>query len=472
MKRLSFPLIVAVFALSCSWGETAPVDAAVEAVGETQEETVAPGDAEETTDVTALPDETTVNDLPPVGDVPGEEAVTTDLPVDETAADVDGDVAGHDLPAGDAEGCGGGPACPSDQECCFTMSGTMSCVPKGQCMFSCGGGCQNGMICCNYFGQIQMCMPEDMCPGEIGGCTKDEECKAGQVCCKFGEMAAQPTCMAEAMCPKNCTKDEDCPATQECCDLKDTVVCVDKGQCPERCYHSTTECPLGQECCDAGDGLLVCVSDAECPGSVPCADAAATCYNSEGKPLEGVVCCDVPEVGFRCVGSGGCGDWQTCSQNTDCPDGRECCPLKAGNTCVPTGACPVKPQYTKCIKHEDCVHDNDMCCIVPGMGRICAAKAECPSQCLIDGDCVAGAICCIVEGSPAQCMAADQCGLMGPCDADGKCGAGQECCDMLGSKVCMPTGQCMAGPCKTDADCPGQKCCNIGGQMACMPQCF
>jgi hypothetical protein len=155
-------------------------------------------------------------------------------------------------------------------------------------------------------------------------------------------MAADPMCMATDMCPKECTTNDDCPAGRECCDLSSdsekTVICIDKGQCPEKCVHATSECPLGQECCDAGDGLLVCVSASECPGSVPCTQGEV-CKNSKGEP-NGFECCDVPELGWRCVGSGGCGDWGTCAGDEDCPKGRECCALEAGPTCVPTGACP------------------------------------------------------------------------------------------------------------------------------------
>lgn len=420
-------------------------------------------------------------------DMPADELyvpLDTPVPVDLTQNDADSidfesevtDISDRDLTEQTeeaAQGCGGGPPCGPDEECCFTMSGTMTCVPKGQCMFGCGNGCGPGMVCCDFFGSgIKICMPEAMCPGSPGGCTKDEDCKPGQVCCKFGDMAAQPMCMAEGMCPKECKTNEDCPPTQECCDLKDHVICVDKGQCPQRCYHSTMECPLGQECCDAGDELLVCVADAECPGSVPCDGPGAVCLNSEGKPKEGFVCCDVPEVGYRCVGSQGCGNWQSCSVMEDCPVGRECCPLQQGRTCVPTGACPVKPEYKGCDKHIDCVHTGQICCYVPGLGSVCADKANCPSECLTDSDCGSNHKCCIQANNPATCIPPEQCGLMQPCDPNGNCGPGQECCEVMGQMLCMPKGQCVASSCKTDADCNGQKCCNFGGQMVCLPQCF
>jgi hypothetical protein len=202
----------------------------------------------------------------------------------------------------------------------------------------CGGG---DSICCNFYDQVLMCMPESMCPGTPGGCTENTDCTVeGQVCCKFGDMAETPTCVAEGMCPKVCTTNEDCPDTQECCDLNETVVCLDIGQCPQKCFHSSSECPDGLECCDSGDGLLICISDAECPGSVSCTDASYVCKNGSGEP-NGETCCEVPDLGFRCVGSAGCDNWTTCVTNEDCPTGRECCQLMDGLTCVPTGACPL-----------------------------------------------------------------------------------------------------------------------------------
>ncbi len=377
-------------------------------------------------------------------------------------------------------GCGTGPACGADQQCCNGLMGANCIALTDTCQgggFGCtgDGDCQSGSICCDFYGQMKMCMPDTMCPGAPGGCTLDTDCKAGQVCCKFGSMATQPTCMADGMCPKNCTLDSDCPSTQECCDLKDNVLCLDKGQCPQRCHHSTAECPLGQECCDAGGDLLVCQPDANCPGSVSCAGPTDVCKTQDGQVKDGFTCCDVPEVGYKCVGSGGgCGNWQTCATSADCPDGRECCPLKAGLTCVPTGACATPSvTYVKCQVHADCSsHNGQICCIVPGQGPVCADAAQCPSQCLTDSECGTGYKCCVQGSNAAACMTESDCSLMQPCDADGKCATGQECCTVQGSKLCMPQGQCIGGACTTDTDCAGQKCCSVQGAKMCMPQCF
>ncbi len=358
---------------------------------------------------------------------------------------------------------GGGTCYATSQQC--PGGGMTNCTTDEEC----GGG---GNVCCDFYGAAMMCMPDTICPGAQGGCVEDADCKtAGQVCCKFGDMAKTPTCMADAMCPKNCVTDDDCPSTQECCDLNTSVVCLDKGQCPQKCFHSTTECPLGQACCDSGDGLLICVNSSECPGSVLCTAPTDVCKNSQGE-ANGDTCCEVPELGFRCVGSAGCADWQTCATSADCPTGRECCALEAGLTCVPTGACPIQgPQLPPCQKHADCTVVGDVCCIVPGSGTVCAPSAQCPSQCLTDTDCSAG-ICCIKDGSAASCQAAAQCEIGKTCLIDGDCSGGNTCCDMGSSKSCMPDGQCMGKPCTLDVDCPqGDKCCSLFGQpqMICMP---
>lgn len=335
--------------------------------------------------------------------------------------------------------------------------------------------CQPGMICCDFMGSgMKMCLPESMCGG--ANCEVDGDCKDGQVCCKFGEMADKPMCMAEAMCPKECETGADCPPNQECCDLSTATeeqrVCIDKGQCPARCQHSTSECPLGQECCDAGDGLLVCVSASECPGSVSCKEGDI-CKNSKGEP-NGFECCEVPGLGWRCVGSGGCGEWGGCSGHEDCPVGRECCDLDGNASCVPTGACPTQETLPPCGSHADCAHAGQECCIVPGMGTVCAPAAECPSQCLDDSDCTPPAKCCKPVDSPASCLPEAQCITGEPCSETAPCPDGQECCDMGGQSTCVPAGQCViGGPCATDGDCKnGMKCCELFGQKLCMQQCF
>jgi len=275
--------------------------------------------------------------------------------------------------------------------------------------------------------------------------------------------------MAEAMCPKNCTTDEDCQPNQECCDLKDNMVCLDIGQCPQRCNHSSKECPLGQVCCDAGDDLLLCVSPSECPGSVSCPDAEHTCTNSEGKP-DGKECCEVPELGFRCVGSGGCGDWGACTVDTDCPIGRECCEFDTGMFCVPTGACPDQSlDLPECSVHSDCTGTDEICCLVPEQGTYCAKKSDCPSNCLDDSDCSQG-ICCKKPGAAAGCMTEAECKVGDSCDSDADCGEGNKCCELGGSKTCMPGDQCIGSSCQTDADCDeGSACCDLFGMRMCFP---
>jgi len=420
----------------------------------------------------------------------GPDTATSEDAPDAVRPDLSGgeDVPATDLPAatdespGDAPSsetttptsCAGDTDCGADMHCCTSaFGGGGTCYATSE---QCPGGgftncttneeCSgNGNVCCDFYGAAKMCMPDTICPGAQGGCAQDSDCKtAGQVCCKFGDMAKAPTCMADAMCPKNCVTSDDCPSTQECCDLNKSVVCVDIGQCPQKCFHSTTECPLGQACCDSGDGLLVCVASSQCPGSVACTAPTDVCKNSQGE-ANGDTCCAVPELGFRCVGSGGCDTWQTCATSADCPTGRECCALQAGLTCVPTGACPVQgPQLPPCQKHADCTTVGDVCCIVPGTGTVCAPSAQCPSQCLTDADCSAG-ICCIHDGSAASCQDAAQCEVGKTCTVDGDCSGGNTCCDMGSSKSCMPAGQCMGKPCSLDGDCPeGDKCCTMFGQ--------
>lgn len=337
------------------------------------------------------------------------------------------------------------------------------------------GGCTSdadcdGMVCCDFMGSTTMCMPAEMCPGEAGGCQTNEDCTVeGQVCCKFAEMAEAPMCMAEGMCPKDCTTDEDCPSHQECCDLNSQVVCLDRGQCPQRCLHSSKECPLGQVCCDSGDDLLICVSSAECPGSVVCSGPEHVCTNSEGK-ANGDVCCEVPELGFRCVGSGGCQDWETCSVDTDCKIGRECCALDGGLTCVPTGACPDQSLgLLPCSGHGECTGNDEVCCIVPGQDSVCATTEQCPSSCFANSECPTGAICCKLEGNAAHCMTAVDCEVGKACQTNDDCSPGNTCCDMAGTKTCTPEGQCI-GSCNTNSDCEeGSECCDVFGMKICVP---
>jgi hypothetical protein len=460
-------LLVASMLWACSGGLIGDGDidkgadsvAAVDSGPETQASDVVNGDD--------LPDGVAA-DVPPDADslVTDEGPGTDEAPGDATTTDTP-------LPTS----CNNDDDCGTDRHCCTSMFGSGTCYPADK---ECPGGMSNciddddcggsGNVCCDFFGAAKMCMPESMCPGTPGGCTTDDDCKTpGQVCCKFGDMAQTPTCMSDAMCPKDCKTDADCPSHQECCDLNDTVVCLDKGQCPEKCLHSTTECPLGQECCDAGDGLLVCVSAAECPGSITCAGPTDVCVNSRGEP-NGFTCCEVPELGFRCVGSGGCDDWGACEVDADCPVGRECCELEAGLTCVPTGACPIQGhQLPPCEAHDDCTTDGDVCCIVPGSDTGCAPAAQCPSQCLTDDDCGTG-ICCIRQDNPASCQSPAQCEMGKPCNGPDDCMEGNECCEMGGSKSCMPQGQCIGQSCDKDQDCPeGSKCCSVFGQKMCFP---
>ncbi len=79
--------------------------------------------------------------------------------------------------------------------------------------------------------------PGDTTPSETttpASCAVDTDCKtAGQVCCKFGDMAKAPTCMADAMCPKNCVNSDVCREGDECCTMfgQAQKICF-PGACP------------------------------------------------------------------------------------------------------------------------------------------------------------------------------------------------------------------------------------------------
>ena len=445
---------------------------------------------------TAVPD---VSD-----DVGTKDLSTLDVQLVDTV-DTTADIKPEDLKHDTTVGCGTGPACTDDQECC-DLGTQFMCVALGQCesnpecqvdddcgigkkcckantgnlcKTSCGStsfdctidtDCSDGMLCCDFFGQMKMCMPPDMCPGTPGGCVKDSDCTNGQVCCAFGEMAAQPTCMAAAMCPKECGSSADCTNGQECCDLETQKICIDPGQCPAKCLFNS-ECPLGQQCCDAGDGLLICVASSDCPQPVACTQGSV-CTNQDGEP-NGFECCDVPTVGFACVGFGGCGTWETCNANADCPKGRECCPTPDGSMCLPLSSCLGVAQYKECTTHDDCTPTDQICCLVPDLGTVCAKEADCPSECLKDADCGTDMECCMLPDNPAVCMQPGQCTVGQLCSSNTDCGAGQECCDLMGQKTCMPEGQCMGAACTADTDCPGgQKCCDTMGQKMCLVMCL
>jgi hypothetical protein len=344
----------------------------------------------------------------------------------------------------------------------FPMPDGFSEIPGFGC--SSQNDCQKGMICCDFGGSgFKMCMPADMCFSETKECSDNSACTAeGQICCMT---VGDPPyyCLPEKLCPKECADNNGCPPNQECCLIPGKKkICVDKGQCPKICVYDS-DCMIGEVCCDAAKDYTICVSDQKCKPPSDCSQVSECDKDQE--------CCTVP--GFsagKCVYTGGCEPYHACETDATCSSGKECCEIEGqGKICIPFNLCKQIPGK-ECTINEDCTPD--ICCIVPSGGKMCSSKEKCPSQCLSDEECGNGNQCCVMPDNPAICMPFGQCITGKKCSEDKDCSdLGQICCEMQGSKTCMPPQMCVdiGGPCESDENCKsGLKCCNFFGKKMCL----
>lgn len=339
-------------------------------------------------------------------------------------------------PCTDSSQCGG----PSDY-CLGYPDGSGYCGRACGSDADCGGdrcvGTSAGNQCIRVQGSSPSCAG-----GSPGGCTRDSDCAADQIC-SAGTCMARPT--GGAGLGEACTNDDACNSglclagtcTQSCDWLNPS------GSCPGGFYcdaDASTSCDvgycvrggagagaLGASCsadtdcatlvCDGGVCSQSCIPDgaATCPAGYACQVGTLPCRGAcrvSGAPGDG---CEVNE---DCT-SGICasrGDdrfcTELCSDETPCPDRFTCTPVgESTSVCVPdfgglgtpcedngeclSGICAVEGDDTYCTRLCD---DTTPC---PGADFACVATADPDVRICQPTAAPSGGCGCRVTGGPA-----------------------------------------------------------------------
>jgi hypothetical protein len=347
--------------------------------------------------------------------------------------------------AGHCGGCGGAgqPCCQDDAAPAsggsFCTQGGTTCVPTA-------------------FGK-SVCTPCGRAPG--AACCSDNGCLGALICGGTG------LCQACGQPGQDCCSDHPC-AGEGCCVA---------GRCVELAQTCDSFAPTTQGTCTGGRCSRCGGEDQPCcAGSGGCREGLCTGGICRRCGREGEACCASPGA---CLPGLGCGIGKTC----------EACGA-VGQLCCETG--------TLCHPAADihCTLDAN------GVGR-CLPPGKIGEACVLEGGCVAGAVCavdlsdfahrgtCVACGGPGQlccpgrvctagcctyestCAAIGQTCAAGACDGHscGGCGGrGEPCCKSVGGQAfCSDAGTTCVFDALPPADSTHCEACGDLGQRCCRP---
>jgi hypothetical protein len=372
------------------------------------------------------------------------------------------------------------PACQIPADCPGQGCRSAFCT-NGQCTYTivvnnddpslaCGpntsGWCCEGTCCAagaTECGPDGLCCAPNCAGRECGpdgcGATCIPGCQLGQTCGEDGRCTGVPTCNPQ-LCPNGC-----------CLSANDASICL-TGEGDAFCGSG------GEACVDCGAGARcidhVCVCLAEiCDGC---------CENGSGN--SGRCLANTPPVcgvgGAQCT-SCPTGDGRTCNAQGECvcnlgscPNG--CCSNGAGNP----GICVERQcsQDTDCPNVRDCVCDRSQgaCCARNCDGKVCGpdgcggdCENLCPANTVCNDD---GTAClCTAQSCPTGCCS-NGLGNPGTCeegDTNRACGRpGQACQTCTGQDQCQ-SGQCVCVPttCAQQGRICGTASDGCGGTLSC-----
>lgn len=232
--------------------------------------------------------------------------------------------------------------------------------------------CDVGQICCD--GDCKSAARPCVCEPECGPCgvcvdgACESACTQGQHCCENGcqSQPCSPPCDPPCVYPELCCSGE-CRIR---CICDPDIHCVECDECGPKGYCLSTKCAPGESCCDGvcrTGGCANCVSSSDCPGGGACCDGN---------------CCPPGEI---------------CCDNACCPDS-PCCGCIDG-VCVKQkrqavmGNPPLTPVGNDPFRcHPDSGSDPTNClCTLPSSWRIICRPSEDSS--LVEGEVFVGPQC-------------------------------------------------------------------------------
>lgn len=403
--------------------------------------------------------------------------------------------------------------CPSGQECvggvCQTMTGDGTicspCTTSSECGGSgdyclgypdgrgyCGRSCRSdadcsGDRCVNTSGGpqcVRFSGSSATCTASSGGCTRDSDCGADQIC-SGGACVPRPATGNEL--GEGCAADADCRSglclagtCTQSCDWLNTGSCPSGFYCDEDasscgngfCVRGAAgsgamgaPCGADTECaslyCDGGVCTEPCIPGgaAVCPSGFTCQVGTLPCRGSCGR---GLALGDVCDSNDECT-SGACatrGDETFCTQLCDagapCPEGFTCTPAGDQSVCAPdrggldaacdsdadclSGVCTLDHGATYCTRpcDEGCP-SGFRCGDTDTDSGVCVREERDLGQdCDLNEDCESGI--CAVAGEDRFCTQA--------CSDEAPCPGGFECVTAGEASVCRETNRgAMRGGC-------------------------
>ncbi len=319
---------------------------------------------------------------------------------------------------------------------CDTTTGPECCAASDQCCLV-DGCCAT--VCTGGASGLDSCCPvEDFCPG--GTESPDLCCTGGATCCGSGTNA---NACVDLSVPGNCCIEDDCGDPCQVCHPMEHV-------CVARCDAAT------EVCCADASGALVCVLAETCDCDQLCGPVET------GINTGSYYCCTEPDYTICCDG----------------PES-ECCGGPAGRECNANGHCCEENQFecngvcvadgtpcSDCAVDDDCgacaVCMNGNCAPCEAVGNICCNDVCANAQCCDAGDCVVQADVCLDAQGVNICLCLDGICVPGTgatCTDSNDCDTGEVCCE----SECVAAECCTAADCVVDAD-----LCVVAGLNICL----
>lgn len=383
--------------------------------------------------------------------------------------------------------------CPEGMVCGVTESGR-ACVESGAAAI--GEPCAASAECASAYCRAgvceQSCASTGECPAgqecladeragycadpECGGCAADEICRDGicdaaESCVEDADCGAVGVCV-DGDCRRSCAVTADCDPEQTCIQGPphiESLYCLDNDSGLVPCAGAEGEgcadgawcsewgtCQTGTPCRDwdasacEPDQLCVqnacvtpCASSGECEAGEECVGGyLGMAPTEEGEALV-MSCepatCNCPNADDVCITwtagvQGECWSWEDCGATGSCDEGYGCDPAADGSPrcrCQDLEACG-----PRCVDDASCP-ENHVCDEATGR---CVWDG-----CDDDGDCEAGEVCGLSDGSMQRaCMEPGTRAPGAPCDSSSQCTTGV-CFEGDCITVCTVTGDCEEG---------------------------